>query len=119
MGFAVSIDPNLIQGVGEFSVSYVPGLNRWILLVGGTIVLAAVAPWGPFQLIQTIDPTTVSPPNSFPLCSGLYGEYIVDRFGEWDADSGIATSYYYLSSIYPASCDFYGVVMMRMTLGCS
>lgn len=90
-------------GVGEFSVSWVPGLRRWILLKGGVAALVAPVPWGPWESVQPGDgfakgTALQSLITAYPWgANPAYGNYIVNRFTEWSVDDGAATIYFVTS----------------------
>jgi hypothetical protein len=118
--------------IGEFSVSYVQPLGKWVMVYGcgssgGVAARTANAPWGPWSAPSTI----FDPGSDNGLChfihhgsgtcdraqdapwtasgGGPYAPYILDRYTTGTA--GRATLYYLLSTWNP-----YQVVVMRTTI---
>lgn len=129
--------------VGEFSVTWVSGLNHWLLLWGGIGAAVSRTPWGPWMRLGydfVTDPLAGNPnrpsrdagvvpaqwlvPDSVshrvegvPYGPG-YGTYALQRYFRWDPEQGIATVYT-LVSFAPQGPPTGGTIhLVRMDLGC-
>ena len=120
--------------VGEFSVTWIPVLRRWLMLCEQDIVRAHVAkqPTGPWTQInpevfnKVRDGALgkwVHNPGQDNLADreafanqqgGSYGPYLVDRFTRWNSWTRTATLYYVISTHVP-----YQVMLMKFRLRCA
>jgi hypothetical protein len=123
MASAAPIIVDTIAAGGELSVTYISEMRRWLLTITNGGLFIADQPWGPFTAIGTPTSDASLPPPNIPVepansirqqCSGLYGNYIVEEYTDWDTDAGVA-SVYMLSSL---NCEFYGVYLLRLRLSC-
>ena len=125
--------PDAPAQVGEFSVSWVPDLHRWVMLSEQGIVRGHVArrPTGPwFRLPQEVFEATrdgaltkyVHVPGQDNLADraafahqqgGAYGPYLVSRFTKWHPWTRTATLYYVISTHVP-----YQVMLLKFRLRC-
>ncbi|HYK42916.1 MAG TPA: DUF4185 domain-containing protein [Thermoanaerobaculia bacterium] len=117
--------------VGEFSVSWIPALRRWVMLTGGVRGFIARTPTGPwFELSAPVwEPVRdgalkkyVHVPGQDNLADrdafkdeqgGSYGPYMVTRFTKWNPWTRRATLYYVMSTHVP-----YQVQLMKFQIGC-
>jgi hypothetical protein len=134
IGFAEPFGgPDAPAQVGEFSVSWVPDLHRWVMLSEQGIVRGHVArrPTGPwFRLPQEVFEATrdgaltkyVHVPGQDNLADraafahqqgGAYGPYLVSRFTRWHPWTRTATLYYVISTHVP-----YQVMFLKVRLRC-
>lgn len=119
--------------VGEFSVTWVSGLNHWLMLWGGIAAAVSRTPWGPWSVLgprtydlwaTVVDAKSLVPDSISggltPLASGGYGTYALQRYFRWDPERGAATIYTLVSFLNRntgAPSD--GTVhLVRMELGC-
>lgn len=115
--------------IGEFSVSWVAPLQKWLMLyncTSGVVARYSASPWGPWSAPSTI----FNPESDNGLChfihdggrncdnthepgathgGGLYAPFVLSRYTS--GTSAAATIYYLMSTWNP-----YQVVVMRATL---
>ena len=88
-------------GFGEFSVTYVPAMNAWLLLSAKHMAVAgwiSGAPWGPWTPVgegATVFNIAQLPEVARP--TGTYGNYGLDRYYRWDDETGSETIYHLAS----------------------
>ena len=96
MGSAAAIDPLFIGGMsagGEFSIAFIPGLNRWVLLCGEELLRSSRRSRRGGRLCPSV-PSTHRPCNRrihFRRVAAFYGNYIIEQFSEWDVEGDIAS----------------------------
>jgi len=88
--------------VGELSVSFIPGLNLWIMMYSGGFnprFALSPTPWGPW-IKHNLNLQPNEPDGAFSqthTTTSPYGFYIIDRFTEWNGVNNQATIYFTVS----------------------